>query len=258
MENKIKLSIPEKIMTVIILFIVAIVVLANMNNSRLNKETNSTPIEKDFSLYTGREYISNPEYLKNPDSYIIDSDDAISGKYIKRNENNSFAGARWLGKVWVERILGGPYLLLSYTYTRGGENIISFYLEPFNWLYIIESEEIDQECSLNMSEDMIDKIFVNKYVNLKYSSILNETEDVILKKRDIDPPLLKGVKITKCTLNTITANGLLRTLPCPSEGDDEISGRELLATNGYSAEPYIGDSQIAKIAKRGVWGACIK
>lgn len=263
---------------IIVVIIVAVVGVSMIDNSNKQREYGELNPTKDFSAYTNQQYITNPKFLQNPNVFLIDSNGTISSE---PPQATLLADGRFGREVWVERVMSfskktyDPYLLLSYTYTRGGENIIGFYLQSLRFGYwgVVTPVDIDG-CVANAMEGVIDGIFTNKYVLLErekdssHVSLKSTDGDVILKQQDVDVALLGGVTVHECVYVDTYASrsdGKLSRIPatsCFSDKSKMVSGRELLVINGYDFEQhpsrYDSLKSVAILARKGAWGACAK
>ena len=248
------------IIGIIISIILVIKVSSMVDHYKWEKENNERfPKTKDYSIYMSPENISNPVYLQNKDEFLIDFDSGSDIDLLNKSRR---------GEAWVERILYYDKekiianFLVSYAYQDRGENIISFYLYPVqtqstSFIYYFANPlflgENQQECSFNVLKDMLDKIFVNKYVLVNFrNSDYSVASDIILKKQDVDASLLNGVTIIKCDWahKSFCPYGCFG---CFSNGSDMVSGLDLLVTNGYA---HGKGFEVAKLAKKGVWKIC--
>lgn len=283
-RNPIREFVEKNMKVVVVLAIVGSLLGASMvSNSNNQKEYEELNPVKDFSAYTSQQYITNPKYLKNQSNFVVDSSGAIAGHDISGHPR--FPSYR---DVWVERVLYfdkeevQPHLLVSYTYAMAGENVISFYLQPFQFGTMLGSpyplrprdKGVNEKCSLNLFRDALDRTFTNKYVLLESADNLrlrvrlaSMDGDVIIKKQDVDSALLKGVSVEKCSYSSdynycISQQGGTACIPslataCFADKSEMISGRELLLINGYVGEAYSDSLEsIAELAHKGVWGAC--
>jgi len=220
------------------------------------------PKIKDYSIYMSQEYISNPVYLQNKDNFLIDTSPSIQQSLFSRNEPRQ-------GEAWVERILyydeekKYPNFLVSYTYEERGEEIISFYLHPVAMsshslsfllgrrfaapLYL--GADYYDYCSLKVLKDMLERIFVKKYVRIDSveDGMYWIVDDIFLRKQDVSNTLLKGVKVDECKQER------LHKLKCGVDVYDKVSGFDLLVTNGYASGR---GADIAKLAEKGAWSIC--
>ena len=220
-----------------------------------NGQNNVVDTVVDASIYKKPPYITNPAYLQNPNSFLVDSDGTVRGDGAIRNLINITKRGQ---EVWVERFLRmvtgqGPLFLVSYTYQSAGRNIISFdgvilgsfgdYLNPIN----------NTSCSKNIFQNALEDVIIGKYVVVTL-------DDFMLKEQDMSPVLLDGVNIqTYCTDKQL----LIPWNNCFTDKSNEVSARELLAANGYSYDtdfnPLVSNSmKVAKLAKKGAWGQCVQ
>ncbi len=197
---------------------------------------------------------SNPDYLKDPSQYMVDSKNTISSQIPLSKA------------LWVEDVVNSVVLKVSFTVVKAGQKIIVFKnlgIPGINYMQRFSAEDGDKNSKCREKESVN---FLNSNLLHKEIYLVEEnppSKGIFFKGWRLFTPYGADV-IDVATL--IIRNGYGNTpFHIPGYGSEELKedsilpypGRQFHATLfGDLAKTLKDEGEVARLAKRGFWGTC--